>query len=131
MKFYHVINAKRGSGITVAAEVVEENNGKTNTDPYLVECAVSYCAPCESNFSRPKGRTIALSRLSSSKAMPDFKRFAFRTNDQQGLKTQVLRQLSTMVPMNWAKSIVDRELARLQAVQLEKLFEVSVETAAE
>lgn len=118
MKFYHVINNKRGSGITVAAEVVE--SGKKDL-PYTVECAVSYCAPCERNFSRPKGRTIALSRLSSGKEMPAFKRFAFTTSEQQGLKAQILEQLVGQVPIGWANSLVNRELARLRAVQVEKV----------
>lgn len=114
MKFFHVINSKRGSGITLVAEITEQN---TVGISYLVKCAVSYCAPCEANFSRPKGRTIAFSRLTSNKPMPPFKQFSFTTNDQQGLKTQILEQLVNTLPLDWARSLVDRELARLEEVQ--------------
>jgi len=126
MKFYHIINTKRGSGITVVAKIVETQNDSNNPEkdlPYTVECGVSYCAPVEANFSRPRGRIIASSRLTNSKAMPLFKRFSFTTNGRDGLKTKVLSCLKEVLPINWARALVDRELERLQAVSLHRILE--------
>jgi len=121
MKFYHVINSKRGSGITVAAEIYD------NDGAFSVDCAMSYCAPCEPTFSRPKGRMIARARLDSNKEMPAFKRLSFTTRNPQGLKMQILERLAGNVPISWANAIVNRELARLYAVTASKFNAQSTE----
>lgn len=130
MKFYHVIDNKRIAGLTIAAEVTAPAEGeippslnlrdKDGNFPSLVNCAVSYCAPVEQNFSRPKGRTIAGSRLSSKKELPSFKRFSFLTTSQDGLKAQILSCLKDELNLGWARSLVGRELERLRTIQLQK-----------
>ena len=139
MKFYHVIDNRRNSGITIAAEIVEppaNSNipasfcGKDGTPPNLVECAMSYCAPVEQNFSRPKGRLIAQSRLSSQKELPPFKRFSFFTHNQDGLKAQILSCLTGTLSIGWARSLVKRELERLQTIQLQRAVDADTDTEA-
>jgi hypothetical protein len=136
MKFYHVIDYKRNSGITIVAEVVDPPADANVTVPFytkdgvlpnLVECAVSYCAPVESTFSRPKGRMIAQSRLSSQKELPPFKRFSFFTTNQNGLKAQILSCLNGTLNLGWAKSLVNRELERLHTIQLQKALDADTE----
>jgi hypothetical protein len=121
MKFYHIIDAKRGSGITLAAEPV------WGGEDYIVKCGASYCAPCEANFSRSRGRTIAISRLSSSKNMEQFKRFSFRTVDQSGLKTQILERLVEILPLNWAFGLASGELSRIREIRDAKLSAEAME----
>ncbi len=130
MRFYHVIDSRRIAGLTIAAEVTAPSEGeippslnvrdKDGNYPSLVSCAVSYCAPVEQNFSRPKGRTIARERLSSKRELPTFKRFSFITTSQNGLKAQILSCLQDGLRMGWARSLVGRELERLRTAQLQK-----------
>lgn len=132
MRFFHIFESdrKRAKGITVVAET-SDTTGDSGEPQIQVECATSLCAPVEPNFSRPKGRTIALSRLTSGKEMPPFKRFSFRTNDQRGLKAQILERLSDTVPIDWAYSLVNRELARLREIQVEKTEAVATQDGAQ
>jgi hypothetical protein len=116
MKFYHVIDnrRRRSSGITIAAEVVPIDD---NTGEHRVFCGLSYCAPVEKQFSRPRGRIIAQSRLASDKTLPAFKQFGFVTTNPNGLKAQILLFLKDHLSMDWAYTLVDKELARLSTVQ--------------
>lgn len=100
MKFYHVIDNKRNTGLTIATEISGSIKGEE-----LVECAVSYCAPIEKNFSRPKGRIIAQSRLSSQRELPLFKRFNFRIESRRGLKAQILTSLRVALNIDWARAL--------------------------
>jgi len=116
MKFYHVIDnrRRRSSGITIAVEIVPapDHPGKQR-----VFCGLSYCAPVERQFSRPRGRVIAQSRLSSNKELPFFKRFGFVTENTDGLKTQILGFLRDHLSIYWAQALVNKELARLEEIQ--------------
>jgi len=118
MRFYHIINSKKGAGITIATELDESNNPEI-----IVNCAVSYCAPSEKEFSRPRGRLIAQSRMlnNNNREMPPFKRFSFQTNTLDGLKAQVLQQLWKKLNITWARSIVSRELERLEMLHLPQI----------
>ena len=122
MKYYHVWSQKNQSGMTIAAEITEAPTKENPDLPYLVTCAVSYCAPMEANFSRPKGRMIAKSRLTSQKAMPTFKKFSFYTCRENDIKAQILLCLKDTLPLTWAKSLVTNELLRLTKIQAEKFF---------
>lgn len=131
MKFYHVINNKRNSGITIVANIVKPPSAwrfPVEATTFSVECAVSYCAPVELSFSRPKGRMIAQSRLSSQKQLPLFKRFSFLTVNQQGLKAQILSCLNQTLDIGWAKSLVNKELKRLNMVQHNRALDQRVST---
>lgn len=116
MKFYHVIDnrRRRNAGITIAAEVVPfaDEPGR-----HAVFCGLSYCAPVERQFSRPRGRLIAQSRLSNEKELPPFKRFDFTTDDPNSLKLQILSLLRNRLDMDWAQSLISKEIARLQGVR--------------
>jgi hypothetical protein len=121
MKFYHVIDnrRKRNAGITIAAEVVPfaDDSGRC-----AVFCGLSYCAPVERQFSRPRGRLIAQSRLSNTKTLPGFKRFDFTTDNSDGLKTQILSRLGQYLEnMNWAQTLIDKELERLDNVRNQRV----------
>jgi hypothetical protein len=124
MKFYHVIDnrQKRNAGITIAAVIVPFAD---DPERCAVFCGLSYCAPVERQFSRPRGRLIAQSRLSSTKTLPGFKRFDFTTDSADGLKTQILSRLGQYLEnMNWAQTLIDRELERLDNVRNQRLREL-------
>ena len=110
MRYYHVFDNKRSAGFTIAAELNRES-------PMRVDCAVSYCAPIEHNFSRSKGRMIAKSRLDSKKQMPLFKKFSFSVINPKGLKAQILSQLKAVLPLDWAYHLLDQEIERLYNIQ--------------
>jgi hypothetical protein len=105
---------KRNAGITIAAEIVPFAN---EPGKHQVFCGLSYCAPVERQFSRPRGRLIARERLSSGKNLPFFKQFGFVTESPDGLKYQILSLLRKHLGMDWAQSLVGRELARLNEVR--------------
>lgn len=123
MKFYHVIDNRRTAGFTIAAEVSappEDAQVVDGQSVVRVDCAVSYCAPVEQNFSRPKGRLVAARRLENAKEMPSFKKFSFLTRSQDGLKAQALICLQGNMPedsLGWARSLVNRELSRLETLR--------------
>lgn len=122
MKFYHVIDNRRTAGLTIAAEISSDDTPVTEDgqSEVRVDCAVSYCAPVEQNFSRPKGRLVAARRLGNAKEMPGFKKFSFFTRSQDGLKAQALLCLQGNMPENslgWARSLVNRELSRLETLR--------------
>ena len=119
MRFYHIINSRRTAVLTIATRISEPIEA-TPGHWRLVECAISYCAPIESCFSRPRGRMIAESRLSNRKAMPPFKRFSFFTGDPKGLKAQILCFLQGALPLGWARELIHKELGRLRAIEAAK-----------
>lgn len=119
MRFYHVVENKRQrriAGLTIATDISYDDYCQEGE--HLINCAVSYCAPVERSFSRPRGRTISQSRLSSPRELPGFKKFSFYTDTKEGLKIQVLQHLlSEPSTLMWAKSIVERELNRIRENQ--------------
>lgn len=111
MRFYHIIrNRKRNAlGITLALEITESTS-HVDTKRYDVLCGVSYCAPVERTFSRPKGRLIAASRLDNVQRMPFHKKFMFSLSNLSLLKATALGTLATHCPIKWAANLATAEL---------------------
>ena len=122
MKYYHIIRKRkrRMLGMTIAADARETSKGM------LVTCGVAYCAPLENNFSRPLGRKIALHRMNfqdadhPTRVVPFYKHLEFSTPNIDGLKIKILKELVEVLPIKWARGLVNREIDLMTNVWKER-----------